>query len=94
LQLAVFVELRLEDFAQVEEEWWNDDEGSDEDAQERETLLADAEAVCLNKDDDEGFEPDVKETIDEGDVEVEEKDLTTLVLTLHEWKEMSSPSVL
>ena len=75
LDLAVLVELRLQELPQVEEVERDDDEGADEDAEEGEAFGAQAEAVDADEDGDEGLEPDVEQAVDEGDVEVEEEDL-------------------
>ena len=66
--LAVVVELRLDYLVEVIEERGHDEDGAEEDAHERETFLAEVELVDADEDDGEGFEPDVQETVDEGDV--------------------------
>ena len=72
--LAVVVELRLDDLVEVIEERGDDEGGAEEDAHERETFLAEVELVDANEDNGKGFEPDVQETINEGDVQIEEED--------------------
>ena len=72
--LAVVVELRLDYLVEVIEERGHDEDGAEEDANERETFLAQIELVDADEDDGEGFEPDVQETVDEGDVQIEEED--------------------
>ena len=59
---------------EVVEEGWDDEDGAEEDADECEAVLAEVEVVNAFEDDGEGFEPDVEEAVDEGDVEVEEED--------------------
>ena len=66
--LAVVVELRLDDLVEVIEERGHDEDGTEEDSHERETFLAQFELVDADEDDGTGFEPDVQETVDEGDV--------------------------
>lgn len=50
------------------------EEDADEDADEGETFGAETEVVDFDKDDGEGLEPDVQETVYQGDVEIEEED--------------------
>ena len=66
--LAVVVELRLDHLVEVIEERGDDQDGAEEDAHERETFLAQVELVDADEDDGKGFEPDVQEAVDEGDV--------------------------
>jgi hypothetical protein len=68
--VAVFVEFRFEAVFQVEEVGGDDDEGTDQDAEEGEAETSEPEAVDSDEDDGEGFEPDIEEAVDEGDVEV------------------------
>lgn len=58
----------------VEVAWDGEADCGDEDAEEGETALSEVEAVDFAEDYGEGFEPDVEDAIDEGDVEVEEED--------------------
>lgn len=74
LELAILVELRFEVLVEIPEEGRDGNESADQDAQVCEAFLAEAEVVDANEDDDEGLEPDVQEAVDEGDVEVDEKD--------------------
>ena len=66
--LAVAVELRLDYLVEVIEERRHDEDGAEEDTHECETFLAQVELVDADEDNGEGFEPDVQETVDEGDV--------------------------
>lgn len=70
-ELAVGVELGLDDAVEVPGEGWEHEEDADEDAEEGEALEPEAEAVDAAEDDGEGLEPDVQQAVDEGDVEVE-----------------------
>ena len=70
-EFAVLVELGLDEFVAVVEEGYQDDEGSEEDAEECKAFEALGEVVDLGEDDGEGLEPEVEETVDEGDVKVE-----------------------
>ena len=72
--LAVVVELRLDCLVEVIEERRNDEDGAEEDAHERETFLAQVKLVDADEDDGKGFEPDVQEAVDKGDVQIEEED--------------------
>ena len=68
LDLAVLVELRLEVCVHVPEVGRDDDQGSDENAKVGDTFETEREVINFDKDDDERLEPDVQDTIDEGDV--------------------------
>lgn len=72
-QLALGVELRFHVAVIVVEKGNHGDDGADEDADEGETLGAEGEAVDADEDDGKGFEPEVEEAVDEGEVEVEEE---------------------
>lgn len=74
LQLALGVELWLDVPALVVDEGREDDEDADEDADEGRALEAQAEAVDLREDDGEALEPDVQQSVDERDVQVEQED--------------------
>ena len=65
------VKLGLDEFVGVVEEGDQDDDGTEEDAEEGEAFETLGEVVDLAEDDGEGLEPEVEETVDEGDVEVE-----------------------
>ena len=62
LDVTVDVEFRLLHLPQIQEEGRDGHEGANEDAQEGKSLYAQTEAVDLDKDDREGFEPDVEES--------------------------------
>lgn len=70
-EFAILVELGLDEFVAVVEKGPQNDEGPDEDAKKSETFEAMGEVVDLAEDDGEGLEPEVKETISQGNVEVE-----------------------
>lgn len=70
-EFAVLVELGLDELVAVVEKGNHDDEGTDEDAEEGEPFEALGEVIDLAKDDGEGLEPEVEETVGERDVEVE-----------------------
>ena len=74
MDLAVLIELRLQEFVQIQEVRRDGDEGADEDAEICKTFGTEVEVVDFDEDDHEGLEPDVQEAIDERDVEVEEED--------------------
>ena len=74
LEFALVVELRLDVLVHVPEEWRDDDEDADQDAEKGEAFHTQVEAVDVDEDDDEGFEPAVEKAVDEGDVEVEEEE--------------------
>lgn len=74
LKIPVLVELRFEVVVQVVEERYQDDKSANEDTQECQSLLAKVEAINFAKDDNEGLEPDVKEAVNQSDVEVEQED--------------------
>lgn len=73
-EVAIGVEPGLEIVVHPGVEGGDGEEGADEDADEREALLAEGEAVDVDEDDGKGLEPDVEQAVDEGDVEVEEED--------------------
>jgi hypothetical protein len=55
----------------VPKEGQDDDQSADEDAEEGEAFFTEREAVVVDEDDDEGFEPDIEKAVDQGNVEVE-----------------------
>ena len=67
-EFAVFVELRLDHLVEVVEERGDDEDGAEENTHECETLFPQVELVDAFEDDGEGFEPDVQEAVNEGDV--------------------------
>ena len=67
------VELRFDVSVVVEEEGDHDDEGADEDAEEGEALGPEREVVDVNEDDGEALEPEIEQSVDQGDVEVQEE---------------------
>ena len=69
-EFSVLVEFGLDEFIAVVEEWWDDDEGAEEDAEEGEAFETLGEMVDLAEDDGERFEPEVEQAVDEGDVEI------------------------
>ncbi|KAF4624831.1 hypothetical protein G7Y89_g13334 [Cudoniella acicularis] len=73
LNLAIFVKLWFLDVVEVEKERAGDDEIADEDAHEGETFFVEVKAVNAREDGGEGFEPDVKKTVNESDVEVRKR---------------------
>ena len=70
-EFAILVELGLDEFVAVVEKGYHDNNGTDEDAEEGEAFEALREVVDLAKDDREGLEPKVEQTVGEGDVEIE-----------------------
>ena len=74
LDLALLVELRLEESVQVPEVGRDGDQGADEDSEISETFGAEVEVVDVDEDDHERLEPDVEDAVDERDVQVEEED--------------------
>ena len=69
----LLVELRFDVFVVVEEEGDHDDEGPDEDAEEGETFGPEREIVYPDEDYREAFEPEVEQSVDERQVEVQKK---------------------
>lgn len=63
LKLAVVVELWLDVFVLIPTKWGKDDKSSDQDTEKSQTFCAKCEAVYLDKDERERFEPDVKKTV-------------------------------
>ena len=57
----------------IPEERGNRDDGADENTHERDALHAETEVVYTHENDGKGLEPDVEETVDESDVEIEEE---------------------
>ena len=74
LQLALLVELRFDIAVKIPEERRNRDNGADENTDERDALHAETEIVDTHEDDGKGLEPDVEETVNKSDVEIEEED--------------------
>ena len=70
-EFAIVVELGLDEFVAVVEKGYQDNKGTDEDAEEGEAFETLREVVDLAKDDGEGLEPKVEQTVGEGDVEIE-----------------------
>ena len=66
--------MRFDDAVEVDKEGGNDEDCAEEDADEGEAFFAEVEFVDSFEDEREGLEPDVEETVDESDVEVEEED--------------------
>lgn len=73
LTLAILVEFGLEVFVQPPEERRDDDERSNKDTKEGETLFTEVKLVDADKDDGEGLKPDVEEAVDERNIEVEQE---------------------
>ena len=70
---APLVELRFDVSVVVEEEGDHDDEGAQEDAEEGQAFGPEGEVVDFDEDDGEALEPEVEESVDEGQVEVQEE---------------------
>lgn len=73
LNLSIFVEVWLQTVLEVDEEWWNSDDSSNQDTKECHTFSAQSETIDTDEDDRERLEPDVQETVDQGDVQVEQE---------------------
>lgn len=71
--LAFGIEFRFHVLVDVPEKRTHGQKGAYEDAEEGEALLLEGELVDTDEDDGEGFEPEVEERVDEGDVEVQEE---------------------
>ena len=67
------VELRFHVSVVEEEEGDHDDDGSDEDADEGETLGPEREVVDVDEDDGEALEPEIEQSVDQGEVDVQEE---------------------
>lgn len=74
LDLAVLVEFGFDVAHLVPDEGGKDDEDTNKNAEEGDTLKAQGEAVDLGEDDGEGLEPDVQQAVDQGDVHVQTQD--------------------
>jgi len=73
LNLAVLIEMRLGVLPIPNDEEREDDEDANEDAQERNALEAETETVDPGEDNRERLEPDVQQTVDQRDVQVQEE---------------------
>ena len=72
-EFAVVVELGLDELVAVVEKGHHEGEGTDEDAEEGEPFEALGEVIDMAKDNGEGLEPEVEETVGERNVEVEDE---------------------
>ena len=70
---ALVVELRFEVAVEVVEEGDDDDEASDGDAEEGEALTLEREAVHVDEYDGEALEPEIEQSVDQGDVDVQQE---------------------
>ena len=73
-EFAILIELGLDEDVIVVEKGDQDDEGTEEDAEEGQAFEALGEVVDIDEDDWERLEPEVEETVGEGDVEIEYED--------------------
>ena len=69
-EFAVLVELGLKELVAVVEKWWDNDQGTEENAQEGEAFETLGEMVDLAEDNGKRLEPKVEQTVNEGDVEI------------------------
>lgn len=72
-ELTAIIELRFDVLVIVDEEGDHDNEGTQEDAEEGETFGSRREAVDPNKDYREALEPKVEQSVDQCDIEIQEK---------------------
>lgn len=72
-ELTALIELRFDVLVIVEKEGDHDDEGTQEDAEEGETFGSGREAVDPNEDYWEALEPEVEQSVDQCDIEIQEK---------------------
>jgi len=63
--------LRLEDLVEVQEEGGKNSECTNQNTQVCQALLSKAEPINVDEDDDERFEPDMKQTVYQGDIKIE-----------------------
>jgi len=73
LDVACVIEFGFLVVLEVGEVGWNGNDCANRDTKEGGTLETEREAIDFDKDDWEGFEPDVQKTVDEGNVKVEQE---------------------
>lgn len=63
--------MRLEDLVKIQEEGGKNSECTNQNTQVCQALLSKVEPINVDEDDDERFEPDIKQTVDQGDIKIE-----------------------
>lgn len=63
--------MRLEDPVEIQEEGGKNSECTNQNTQVCQALLSKVEPINVDEDDDERLEPDIKQTVDQGDIKIE-----------------------